>query len=193
MNQRVFIRNLLLVSGVYLLAVAVGIALKVCYPDKDAPVYGAFKDLIPFIIAIPAAWLGYCFQRRQNYLKDVRDLWVKMVAAVQDAIQYTYSTTPMQSDYGKTLRSLSVVTEELRGVFANVGEESGRVGLFPFESLKAIHATVSALEFGEKFTVQDAALARKDITERWKKLRMHYLTELERKEPGHVDSPYISI
>lgn len=51
-----------------------------------------------------------------------------MVAAVQDAIQYTHAQAPSQRDYEATLGGLSVVTEELRGVFAYVGEESGRVG-----------------------------------------------------------------
>ncbi len=66
MNQRVFIRNLRFVSTDYLIALVIGIALKMHYPEKNAAVYSAFKDLPPLIIAIPAAWLGYCLQRRQN-------------------------------------------------------------------------------------------------------------------------------
>lgn len=192
MNERIFRRNVFLVIAVYGLAIAVGIGLKLLDPsNKDAPVYATFKDLVPLIIAIPAAWLGYCFQRRQAYLKDVRDLWSKLVVAVQESVQYTHLRAPEQAEYGRVLKSLSVTTEELRAIFANVGEAEGRVGLFPFESIKEIHGKVSALGFGDQFKPETAAKARQEIVILWKKLRSHFLSELERGVPARADSPFL--
>ena len=98
MNQRAFRRNVIFVIALYMSAIIAGIWLKLLDPyNNEAPAYSTFKDLIPLLIAIPAAWLGYCFQRRQAYLKDVRELWSKLVASVQDAIQYTHLPAPEHS------------------------------------------------------------------------------------------------
>jgi hypothetical protein len=149
------------------------------------------RDSIPLLIAIPAAWLGYCLQRRQSYLKDVRDLWSKLVPAVQDAIQYTHLTTPPQTEYAKLNRSLSIAIEELRAIFANVGARQGQAGLFPFEKIKTIQGIVSRLGFGEGVTTETAKSARTEIVGNWKLLRNHFLAELERGIPARPDSPFL--
>ncbi|WP_157379456.1 hypothetical protein [Burkholderia ubonensis] len=191
MNERIFRRNVLCVIGVYIAAVAIGIVLRLLDTRPDALPYATFKDLVPLIIAIPAAWLGYCFQRRQSYLKDVRELWSKMVLSVQEAVQYTYVDTPTQSDYARTLKGLSVAIEEIRGVFANVGEAERRVGIFPFEGVKDIHKAISRLGFGDAFSRASADGARREIVQLWKRLRRHYLCELERDAPHQPDSPFL--
>lgn len=194
MNERVFRRNVLVVIAVYGVAIAVGIGLRLLDTcNKDAPVYTTFKDLVPLIIAIPAAWLGYCFQRRQAYLKDVRDLWSKMVVAVQDSLQYTFLLEPGQPEYGRVLKGLSITMEELRAVFENVGEGESRIGLFPFESIKSIYGKVSDLGFGAQFKPKEAKQAREEILILWKKLRSHYLSELERGIPVRPDSPFLDV
>jgi len=192
MNARVFRRNVLGVIFIYTFAVGVGICLKIVDPSKDAPVYGTFKDLIPLIIAIPAAWLGYCFQRRQAYLKDVRDIWSKMCNSFQDAVQYTHLQSPSQEEYAKVLKSLSYAIEEMRAVFANVGEDEKRIGIFPFESMKLIRGGISSLGFSDSFQKDQAPFTRSEIVERWKVLRKTFLLELERDIPMKVDSPFLS-
>lgn len=191
MNERLFRRNVQAVTGFYVLAVMAGVLLKAHFPGSDNPVYGTFKDLMPLMIAIPAAWLGYCFQRRQTYLKDVRDLWAKLVAAVQEAIQYTHLKEPGQPAYASVNKSLSIATEELRAVFSNLGADHYSDGLYPFESLKNIQATIGKLGFGRDFSSERAATARCEVIEHWKKLRLHFLTELERGLPATPDSPYL--
>ena len=192
MNARIFRRNVIIVISVYAAAIVVGVVLRLLDTNnKDALPYSTFKDLVPLIIAIPAAWLGYCFQRRQSYLKDVRELWSKMVGPVQDAIQYTYLNSPAQSDYARVLKGLSVAIEEVRGVFANVGAAEQCIGLFPFEGLKEIHKKISRLGFDERFEREAADGARREIVEGWKEHRRSFLTELERDTPVRPDSPYL--
>jgi hypothetical protein len=192
MNDSIFKRNVILVITIYTIALIAGIILKSIDPaNRDSVPYNTFKDLVPLIIAIPAAWLSYCFQRRQAYLKDVKDLWAKLAGAVQDAIQYTHRTAPDQVEFGKVLKALSLATEEIRAVFANVGEDKNSVGLFPFESIKSIHKKVSSLKFGSEFKVDDAATVRCETVSLWKKLRSHYLSELERGVPANIDSPFL--
>jgi hypothetical protein len=191
MNERRFKTNIFSVIAAYCVAVVLGVSLKIYDPGKDAPLYSTFKDLVPLIIAIPAAWLAYCFQRRQAYLKDVRELWSMVVVAIQDSIQYTHFRSPEQSDYGKVLCSLSTAIEEMRTVFMNVGEEGESIGLFPFESIKTIHTKVSSLGFGTHFNSEDAKAARYEIVELFKKLRRCYLAELQRGVPANIDTPFL--
>ncbi len=192
MNARVFRQNVFVVIAIYSLAIVIGVGLKILDPsNKDAVAYGTFKDIIPLIIAIPAAWLSYCFQRRQAYLKDVRDLWSKMVGSFQDAVQYTHLNAPEQQEYARVLKSLSATIEEIRAVFANVGAEEINIGLFPFESIKQMRDEIADLGFGKNFKGETAKPVRDKIVACWKKLRTHFLLELERDIPVKVDSPFL--
>jgi hypothetical protein len=191
MNQRLFKTNVILVIVIYAAAILTGAILKANYPDKDAPPYEAFKDLVPLIIAIPAAWLGYCFQRRQAYLKDVRELWTTLVIAYEKSLQYTHLQNPSQIEYGDTLYTISCAIEELRAVFINIGESGDTAGLFPFESIKCIHRKISTLGFGNNFKQNNPKAIRDQINEIWKNLRRHFLNNLQRGLPETADSPYL--
>lgn len=191
MNARVFRRNVILVMCIYLILVVIGAVIRVVVSSPESLVYGAFKDLLPLAIAIPAAWLGYCFQRRQAYLKDVRDLWSKLVIAAQEAIQYTHLQNPPQSEFAKVQKNLSIVIEEVLGVFLNLGQAENTIGLFPFEGTKNIQKVISALGFGGVATPSNCLEARAQIIQDWKKLRTHFLSECARGEPIKPDSPYL--
>ena len=192
MNKRIFKRNVIIVITGYVIFLIIGITMSGYYSlrQDDFP-YSTLKDLLPLIIAIPAAWLSYCFQRRLSYLKDARNLWSKLVLSVQDAIQYTHLNAPEQPDYATVLKGLSVATEEVRAVFSNVGEAERRIGLFPFEGIKRVHNEISGLGFGEAFTTERACEARQKILAHWQDLRWHYLTELERKAPTHPHCSFL--
>ena len=191
MNARVFRRNVVAVICFYLLVTIVLFGAGTLGIEAHPHTYRSIKDAIPLFIAIPAAWLGYCLQRRQAYLKDVRDLWSKLVPAVQDAIQYTHLKSPTQAEYAKALKALSVAIEELRAVFSNVGETQADVGLFPFEKIKTIQSVVSRLGFDDTSTPEAARAARAEIIDSWKLLRYHFLSELERGIPARPDSPFL--
>ena len=191
MNARTFRLNVLAVIVFYAIVMSALVLARQLDTKVYEHTYNTLKDAIPLLIAIPAAWLGYCLQRRQSYLKDVRDLWSKLVPAVQEAIQYTHLLNPPQADFAKVSKGLSVVIEELRAVFANVGERQEEAGLFPFERIKNIQSTISKLGFGEGVTPEMARAARAEIVGTWKLLRVHFLSELERGVPAKPDNPYL--
>jgi hypothetical protein len=191
MNARRFKRHVLIVIIIYAVAIATLFALRMLSTTTYPNAYATFKDALPLIIAIPALWLGYCLQRRQTYLKDVRDLWSKLVVAGQGAIQYTHLPAPEHSDYTEILTTLTVTIEEIRGVFSNVGEAEFAGGIYPFEGIKEIHRLVSKLGWGNEFTTEQAEVTRREIVSQWKLVRDHYLSELERGVPVKPDSPYL--
>ena len=51
------------------------------------------------VIAVAAAYLTYCFQRRQAFLVSLRELWAKAIEAKADLIDYTHDQMPDQPKY----------------------------------------------------------------------------------------------
>lgn len=177
--------HVIIVVCFYALAIAVGIwlALDTGLPDRY---FDRLKELKELLVAFPAAWLAFCVQRRLAYTKDAKDLWIMMVEAIQASIQYTHLSEPTQKEYGKVLRSISVVMDNVRATFVNCGESAGNVGLYPFERLKEIHRIISDLDFEDGFRAHEARAARHEIVEEWKMLRRQYLLQLERGLPTTI-------
>ncbi len=175
--------------GLYSLAFIAG--LLIYYSDKtDKKInYQIFKDLIPLIIAIPAAYLGFCFQRRSSFLQALRQLWTNLITSVNAAIQYTHLSESTEKQFAETLVVLSKSIDEVRGVYKNLGESDTEIGLYPFECLKEIHKLVSRLGYG-KIDTEKSTESRKQIRHCWGDLRKSFLTEFDRSEPTVFDSPY---
>lgn len=179
------------VIAVYTCTIIAGVLLKIAFPAKDDPAYSTFKDLIPLILAIPAAYLAFCFNRRNVHIQALRSLWSNIIKAIQGAREFTQAETRTRSDYSKALSALSIVIDEVRGVFNNVGERNGEIGLYPFEALKEIHDAVRDLGFEDLATQTKAEITLTYIDQRWKVLRNRFLSEFERNEPDHPESKYL--
>jgi len=190
MTRKQLRRATFMVIGIYALAFGVGLTLRLVGPPTPTPYYETFKDLIPLILAIPAAYLGYCFQQRGSYLHSLRSLWSQLVIAVNSAIQYTYLVSPTQEQYGKILTDLSIVTDELRGVYKNIGENPKNVGIYPYEPIKDIHKAISGLGF-RNLDEKSRITARRQVVGHWKSIRPNFLDEFDRAEPTKVVSRYV--
>jgi len=190
MTRKQLRRATFMVMGIYVLAFGIGLTLRIFGPPTPTPYYETFKDLIPLILAIPAAYLGYCFQQRGSYLQSLRSLWSQLVIAVNSAIQYTYLESPTQEKFGKILTDLSIATDELRGVYKNIGESSKNVGLYPYEPIKDIHKVISRLGFGI-LDEKNRITARRQVVGHWKSIRSNFLDEFDRAVPTKVVSAYI--
>lgn len=163
--------------------ILVGITLSVFDSTDNRKVFGTFKDLIPLAIAVPAAWLGFCFQRRAAYLKQLRSYWSKLVDGVQSAAQYTHLEYPEQKDYSAVLQKMSVAIDETRALFCNLDETDTSPGLFPFEPIKTIYELIAGLNFGDDFDTQNTAKVREQIFVLWKAVRSELLKEFDREVP----------
>ncbi len=180
-------------SIVYLIAVAAGVLIRIYDTTTNSVIYSTYKDMIPFIIAIPAAWLGYCLQRRSSYLQQLRILWSTLVKAVLKANQYTYIESPSREQYSETLCCLSAAIEETRGVFMNRGEKDNKIGFYPFEPIKDIFGLISDLDCDKQFTAVERKETRNKIYVLWADMRRELLKEFDREVPTfshtHWDQP----
>jgi hypothetical protein len=176
-----------LVMAIYGSAIFVGFFLSIYRHD----LYGVFKDLSVLIIAIPAAYLAYSFQKRTEYRKTLRDLWLHMVEGVQMSIGYTHTQNPPPELYTQILTKLSIVIDEVRGVFKNVDEKGGAGGIYPFEPLKEIHREIKKLSPERVTTSDQQKEVRNRVIEEWKELRSKFLLEFDRDFPTYTKSPYL--
>jgi hypothetical protein len=162
-----------------------------CGPDSKA--FKTITSLTPVLLALPAAWLAACFQKRSSFLSNVRVLYERSVLAVQSAIQYTHLEKPQARHFAAVQKELSSVIDLFRGSFSNVGEDKGKIGLFPFEALKTMQDWVSSLRSSDHLETDEKIRrnARRSIVELWqKRLRPSLLAELDRQRPTKFDSPY---
>ena len=170
MTRRRLRSRTFIVMGIYLLAIACGILSRVLFPAPDRLWYGTYKDLLPLIIATPAAYLAFCFQQRANYVQALRVLWGNLIVAVVGARAYTRAPVPPEYElYSQTLARLSIVIEEARGVFENIPAQGQSGGWYPFEPIKQIHDRIEDLGYGESATPARQEAAREQISNMWKK------------------------
>jgi hypothetical protein len=178
---------------IYLLALAgLGFWLHQHQNANDKDTYAAFKDMIPILVAIAAAILTGCVQRRISFLTEVRKLYAECVKAVESALQYTYLDQAEQTQFATVYKELASTIELFRASFRKAGDGRGRrQGLFPFEALKSILEWHSYLSFGKNFRKSETCKARKAMLVLWQQyLRPPVLTELDRWTPRSFISHY---
>ncbi len=186
------LRNILLLTIViYAVAIAAGIMLRFVIPSPEGEVYSTYKDLLPFVIAIPAAYLAFCFQRRNAYMQALRSLWTNTISAVAAARTYTDTPNPPEELYVRTLERLSVVVDECRGVFRNIPAREDAVGWFPFEPIRQIFWEIRDLGYGEAVTSEMRQQARDRIEEMWRRSREQLLAEFDRETPTFHHAQYV--
>jgi len=134
------------------------------------------KDFAAFFLAIAAAYLGYCFQRRQAFLVSLRDLWHQCIDAKADIIDCTRASERDAAQLAKAQRSISVAIDKMRAVYRNVGETEARIGLFPFEPLHDMRKALDALAQGAD-TEDQRAQCQATVMDAWNAFRWAFLRE----------------
>jgi hypothetical protein len=178
------------VAAVYAAAIALGVLLRAADRTPGHAVYQTYKDLLPLVIALPAAFLAQAFQRRASYVQGLRSLWGNMVNAAAAALTYTETPQPSKEQWVDVLRRLSAAIEEVRGFYANVPSGAAPGGWYPFEPVKQIHGEIRALGFGDAATEARRADAQETIYAMWQRARARFVAELEVEPPTHHHAAY---
>jgi hypothetical protein len=162
-----------LAVAIYAFAIGIGCDLRFRYPNREDMHYVLFRDLVPLLVAIPAAWLAYCFQRRASYLQQLRAVWVDVSSAAQGAIRYTHASRPTLEAQRAILESLGGAIEAVRGLF-----RPGRAS--PASSLATIRDEIEALGSCESVTALKSEAARSAILAHWYAASTRLLHEFDR-------------
>src|SRR3954471_23366220 len=67
----------------------------------SSSVYEVLHDFAAVFIAIAAAYLAYCFQKRTAFLAALRALWSDMIDAKVALISYTHNASSHRKDFGR--------------------------------------------------------------------------------------------
>src|SRR5690606_8635676 len=172
----------------YTICIGLGVFAKYNLDDKA---YSVFKDLLPFVFAIPAAYVVFCFQRRNEYLKALRAVYTLLVQVHSEFMEYTFQEEPDIETYKKIKCNCRKAIEELRSVYENIDEAFGNYdGLYPFEPLKEIYyEDIEKLHKGD-FSITTNEIIRKEHYEKWKKIRINFIVELERTQSAFPVTKY---
>jgi hypothetical protein len=87
--------------------VCLGLAALLGFALKFNGFHDILKDYTSIFLAIAAAYLAYCFQKRQAFLASLRELWHKCIEAKAELIDYTHDAQPDRTKFGKAHRALS--------------------------------------------------------------------------------------
>jgi len=183
MTRAQFQLQVILVTVIYAIALMLGLILRATDVSSNNIYYSTYKDLIPLTIALPAAYLTYCIQRRASFLQFLRTAWSNLVKAVNSAILYAQNPAPEKKEYFDVLMSLRVAIDELRGIYRNVGEESGYHGLYPVSPILDIYNAIKEMN---KFRPLSATEMKQHedlsgkIFDKWKDVRRVLLSEIDR-------------
>ena len=183
MTKRRLYRITMMVIGVYTVAILLGGVIRICDARQDLAIYSTYKDLLPLIIAIPAAYLAYSFQRRSSYVQALRAYWSLLVRAVQGAYGYTLSNQPTYEQWSRVLIDLGVAIDEARGVFNNLPVPGKPEGWYPFEPIKEIYRDIQFVRYGADVTDVQLRDLHERIDERWRLVRAELLREFDRDVP----------
>jgi hypothetical protein len=76
--SRSFILMILLIAFL----IIIGIIISFFDTTNNRFIFTTFKDLIPLVLGLIAAYLSFCVQRRFSYQQQLRVLWSKLVEAI---------------------------------------------------------------------------------------------------------------
>lgn len=154
--------------------------------------YDALKDSVGFLIAVPAAWLAYCFQARASYLGQLRSVWSYMIEGLQAAERYTFLEEPTAREYADARATISKAIDEVRGVFKNVENQRDTIGWYPFEPMKQMLREIESLGYGPGFKRTEAEKLRRELRKKyWDRMSRQFLKEIDRDHPTFHHSQYV--
>lgn len=199
MNRADLRRDIFIVVGIYLLWTFAGAAL--FYVDNfvtgDAEVatvpgghlhkyqfFELFKELTPVVVLLPAAWIGYSFQRRISFVNDLRQFWPGLVEAVQRSVEYLRRDTGDRAEFERTLTALRSRIDDARALFRRTTATENGSGKYPYEGITRIHDMFQEFGLHDQTPADEAKRVRNEIVSEWQRVRGQILKEFDR---AHVD------
>lgn len=187
MTKKKLIRNLINISVFYVLIILTWIVAFLYEQEMPFHLYGLIKDILPILLTVPLAYLGFCFQRRSNFHNALRLLWSNLINAVNKALLFVKYKNDSPAKLHEILLDLSKCIDEVRGVYFNVNESKTEKGHYPFESLKSIYSIIEKLSQTEMNEAQRKE-ALEQMKEHWQIIRRTFLAEFDRSEPSRADT-----
>ena len=152
-------------------------------------IYEYLKDMALVFVTVVATFLAGVYQRRQGFIAALKEEWREIVAAKSALFAYTQLEQPTRREYLEAFLAISETLDNMRTVYANVGETDELIGLYPFAPLHDMRRALQALDpaKGEALpSADDRRLARDAILQSFYALRECFLEELDLEPPDRA-------
>ncbi len=150
-------------------------------------IYDYLKDMALVLVTVVAAYLANVFQRRAVFLTALKEEWRNIVKAKSALFTFTQRAAPSQEEYFAAFCAISESLDNMRAVYANVGETSRQIGLYPYAPLHDMRRALQSIEpdAGRRVSAEDRKLARDAILQSFYALRETFLEELDLEAPDN--------
>ena len=149
--------------------------------------YEYLKDMALVFVTVVAAYLANVFQKRSKFVESLEEEWRGIVRT--KSTLYTYCEKPYVStdDYLAAFCRISETIDNMRIVYANAGETSSLIGLYPYAPLHDMRRALQSIDPRKRPDIppEDRRLARDAIMQSFYALRETMLEELDLDEPAH--------
>jgi len=145
--------------------------------------YEFIKDSSLLIATIAVAYLANIYQRRQTFLDSLREQWREIVKTKGALLYYCRMPQPDSEHYWRTFTQLSECIDNMRIVYANVGETDKLIGAYPFEPLHDMRRAFEKLDPAAS-PIGDRNLVWGEIEQAFNAIREKFLDEFDIEEPS---------
>ncbi|WP_332118285.1 hypothetical protein [Azorhizobium caulinodans] len=180
MTKKAMTANVISIFLFLIIVLGFGLFFKL---NKFDDMYQFIKDFSGLLISACVLYIGFCFQKRQNFVSALRSVWTDVVKSKCQIVEYTYIDSPDIKSYHQAHASLSLAIDLVRGVYRNVGETDREVGYYPYEPLHDMRKALEELGW-ENVDGQKQDRAREKIQRAWNSLRRPFLKEFSMPEPA---------
>ncbi len=162
------------------------------YEKFAGDIYDYMKDMALVLVTVVATFLAGVYQRRQGFIAALKEEWRDIIQAKSALFSYTQLEQPTKAEYFAAFCSISETIDNMRTVYANVGETQGLIGLYPFSPLHDMRRALQSLDPAkvEAPTAEQRKLARDTILQSFYALRESFLEELDLEPP---DKPILAM
>lgn len=146
--------------------------------------YEFIRDTSLLIVSVIAAYMAHVYQKRASFLQNLREQWREIVQAKAALIYFCHKDSPTTEDYLTAARELSECIDNMRIVYANVGETDQLVGIYPYSPLHHMRKVMERLDPRSATpTAEQRYEARGEIWDAFNAVREHFVDEFDIDEP----------
>ncbi len=189
MIKETFNRRIFVIIVVFVLLVVLGVILSLIDSTNNRIYYSTFKDLIPLVLGIAASYITYLVQQRLSFLKQLNIIWSETVSVIQHAAHFCEKNEKDEETYYQYLINISIVIDDIRGLYKNLEEDYDGVGLYPFEPIKEVYVLFKKYGMSDN---KDSNNCKNMIYKLWKSMRKEFLKEFNRQIPSFTHSHWIN-
>jgi hypothetical protein len=152
--------------------------------DYHPEVYTLLRDMAGYVLLAVGPYVGYLFQRRAKFLELLQEEWRRINTVKQDIISYCEKGKNNPDDYVDLYSKLSITIDNMRVLFCNVGESTGFVGWYPYETLHDFRRELRTVDPRQRQVPSaDLQRVRRSVVSSFQAFRDVFLIELGPVEP----------